>query len=379
MRYTIRLGKLAGIDISLDVSWLVVLVLVTWLLADYYLGLPDGSNPIWRWGLAALTGLLIFVSVLAHEMAHSLVSRARGIPVPRITLYLFGGVSPLSAPPRRPRDEFWMALVGPLASMAVAGLFGVLWWLAGLAHPALADAAGFLAGTNALLALFNLLPTFPLDGGRVLRAIVWATTRDPGRATQLAVNSGILLAWAMILFGVWQLLGGNWMGGLWLALIGWFLQGAAVQEGRFAALHNLLKGHTVREVQLEECPHIFKQLSLDVLAQGIAAQRSGRWCFSVLDGERLLGLVTLSRLNQVPRRRWKTTRVTDIMIPLGRMLAFRPDDELAEVLSKMAAANIAEAPVIQGENLLGLITRSGIQSFLQSLAAPTARPKPAGP
>ncbi len=372
MRNTIRLGKIFGIEIGADFSWLLIFALVTWSLADHYLMVQSTWSPALRWGLALATSVLFFASVLTHELAHSLVSQAQGVPVPRITLFIFGGAAQISREPQRARDEFWMALVGPLTSLALAAIFGTLWFVTSQSNPtgtfslAITAVAGWLAGINASLAVFNLLPGFPLDGGRILRSVVWSVTKNLQRATQVAVGGGVLLAWLLILVGLWQVFSGNWADGLWIAFIGWFLQGAAVQEGRGTVVNDLLKGHTVREALMTDCPPVLKQLSLDVFVESVAIP-GGRRCFPVMEGEKFLGLLTLNRIQAVPREEWRTTRVADVMIPPDQLVTARLGDELTDVLEKMAHADVNQVPVFEDGKFLGLVTRGNIITFLRGL------------
>ncbi len=367
MRNTIRLGKLFGIEIGFDLSWLLIFALVTWSLAEHYMTVHQDWSAVLRWGLALATSLLFFVSVLLHELAHSLVSQAEGIPVPRITLFFFGGASQISQEPRRARDEFWMALVGPLTSLGLAIAFGVIWFLSQTASPPLAEMAGWLAGINAMLAVFNLLPAFPLDGGRVLRAVAWGITKSLQRATEVAVGSGVFFSWLMIAIGLWQVLGGDWADGLWIAFIGWFLQSAATQEGQVTVVHDLLKGHVLREVPLTNCPHVFKQLTLDVFVESVAMPGGPR-CFAVMEGDKFLGLLTMHRLQEVPRSKWPTTHVAEVMIPPDRLTTARLDQELPEVLDAMGQADVNQLPVFEDGRLLGVVTRGSILAFLRTLA-----------
>jgi Zn-dependent protease len=198
MRNGFRIGKLFGIDIIIDYSWVLIFALITWSLAEHYLVVHQEWSAVLRWALAVLTSLLFFASVLAHELAHSLVSKAQGIPVPRISLFIFGGASQISQEPRRAIDEFWMALVGPLTSFALAAGFGGLWFSTQQTSPMITEVAGWLAGINLSLAIFNLLPGFPLDGGRVLRASVWGIAKNLRLATQVAVGGGVVVSWLMI-------------------------------------------------------------------------------------------------------------------------------------------------------------------------------------
>ncbi len=368
MKNSIRLGRLFGIEIGFDFSWILIFALVTWALAQNYMTVLQNESAAVRWALAFVTSLLFFSSVLAHELAHSLVSKAEGIPVSRITLFFFGGASQIEQEPRRARDEFWMAFVGPLTSLLLAVLFGVLWFLTQNTIPAIAEMSAWLAGMNAILGLFNLLPGFPLDGGRILRSIVWGVTKSLRRATQVAVGSGIVLSWLLITLGLWEVLDGDWADGLWIAFIGWLLQSAAVQESRVTVVHDLLRGHTVREVPVSNCPHVLKQLSLDVFAENVALPGGPR-CFAVIDGDHFLGLLTTHRLNEVPRNKWETTRVGEVMIPPEKLVVTQPGEELPAVLDKMAEADVNQLPVVENGKLLGVVTRASILEFLRLLSA----------
>lgn len=366
MRGGIRIGKVFGIDIIIDFSWMLIFGLIAWSLAEHYLAVHRDWSMLLRWSLAILTSLLFFASVLAHELAHSLVSQAQGIPVPRITLFIFGGVSQISEEPRRAIDEFWMALVGPLTSLGLAGVFGAVWFVT-QTNPVISEVAGWLGGINFTLAIFNLLPGFPLDGGRVLRAIAWGITKNLHRATQVAVAGGVLVSWLMIGLGLWQVLGGDWSNGLWIAFIGWFLQNAATQEGQVTVVHDILKGHQVREALSPDCPHVLKQLSLDVFVENVALP-SGKRCFVVMEGDKFLGLLTMQRLQEIPRHKWQTTRVADVMVPPEKLVTARMDEDLTEVLEKMGQADINQMPVIEEGKLLGMVTRANLLAFLQAHA-----------
>ncbi len=367
MRNGIRVGKWFGIDIIIDYSWLLIFGLITWSLAQHYLAVHHDWSAELRWGVAILTSLLFFASVLAHELAHGLISKALGIPVPRITLFVFGGASQISEEPRRAIDEFWMALVGPLMSFALAAVFGALWFVTQQVSPVITEASGWLAGINLTLALFNLLPGFPLDGGRILRAIAWGITKNLRRATQVAVGSGVLVSWLMIGIGLWQVLDGNWADGLWIAFIGWFLQNAAAQEGQVTVVHDILKGHQVREVLESDCPHVLKQLSLDVFVESVAIP-SGKRCFVVMEGDKFLGLLTMYRIREIPRNQWETTRVADVMIPPEKLVTARVDEDLTEVLEKMGRADLNQMPVLEDGKLLGMVTRANLLAFLRAHA-----------
>ncbi len=299
----LRIGRVLGIELRLDTSWFVIFILISWSLASntFPLGHPGWASGLY-WLLAVATSLLFFASVVVHELAHGVVAQANGVPVRDITLFIFGGVATLSREPRRPRDEFLIALAGPAASLGLAAGFGALWRVSGTASAPLHALAGWLAMVNLSLALFNLVPGFPLDGGRVFRALVWGLTGDLQRATRIAANLGRIVAFGFIAWGVWQIFAGNWAGGLWIAFIGWFLHNAAAGTYRQTVLDDLLAGHTAREVMLTDCPQVPRRLTLDVLVEQIVLP-SGRRCFPVVEEGQLVGLVTLHQIQRVPRER----------------------------------------------------------------------------
>lgn len=368
MRNAIRLGNILGIELRLDYSWFIIFVLITWSLAGHYF---PGAHPGWStggyWALAAITSGLFFTSVVIHELAHSLVSRAFGTPVHDITLFIFGGAAHIGQEPQRPREELLMALAGPGASLSLAALFFALWWLSlGSVGPVHA-LAGWLAWINLMLALFNLIPGFPLDGGRILRAIIWGVTDNMNRATAIAAGVGRLVAFSFIFYGIWQIFGGNWADGLWIAFIGWFLDGAATRSVQHLAVENLMAGHIAREAMVTDCPHVLPRLTLDVVVDQVA-HPSGRRCFPVIEEGRLRGLLTLGQIARVPRDHWPATRVADIMIPPDRLKTVGPDDALTTILERMAAEDVNQFPVLEGEQFVGIVSRDMLLNFLSTRA-----------
>jgi Zn-dependent protease len=364
----VRFGRIFGIELRLDYTWFIVFMLVTWSLAVHYF--PD-THPGWTqgtyWVMGILTSILFFASVVAHELAHSLVSRSYGVPVQDITLFIFGGAAHISEEPKRAQDELLMALAGPGASLIVAALFGLLWWLTqgigGLVHAL----AGWLGRINLILGVFNLIPGFPLDGGRVFRAIVWYVTGNLRRATQVAAGLGQVIAFGFIFLGLWQIFSGNWADGLWTAFIGWFMNTAAVSTLRQATMEDLLKGHVVREAMMTDCPHVTRRLTLDVVVEHIVL-RSGRRCFPVMEAELLQGLLTLHNINEVPRDRWPSTRVEEVMIPVAALKTVRPDDKLTTVFMRMTEEDINQYPVMEDGVFHGMIARDGLLSYLRTLS-----------
>ncbi len=368
-RNTLSLGRIFGIEIKLDYSWFIVFALVVWSLAGYYFpqiqpGLPVGTY----WVSGVVTALLFFASVVAHELAHSFVSQAHGVPVRDITLFIFGGVAQISEEPKSARNEFLMALAGPVTSLVIAGLFGLLWLVSTPAGLSIHALTGWLAWINLALALFNLIPGFPLDGGRVFRAIVWAITGNLRMATQIATRLGQIVAYGFIFWGIWQIFSGDWAGGLWIAFIGWFLLNAATASYRQVAIQEMLAGHVAREVMMTDCPHVPRDLTLDVLVDQVVLP-SGRRCFPVIGDDQLYGLVTLHLIKEIPRERWRSTRVEEVMIPMGKLKTIRPDDDLAGVFERMTTEDINQYPVVDANRrLLGMVARDNLLAFLRARA-----------
>ena len=368
MGRTLRIGRVLGVDIRLDYTWLIILVLIVWSLSTHYF---PTTHPGWSvviyWAMGLITALLFFGSVLAHELAHSLVSQAYGVDVRDITLFIFGGAARISEEPKSARGEFLMALAGPGVSLLVAGLFGQVWLVILPVSPQLHALAGWLAWINVGLAGFNLIPGFPLDGGRALRAIIWGVTGNLRRATQIAARLGQVVAAGFIFWGIWQILAGNWANGLWIAFIGWFLESAATASRQQVTFRDALAGHRAREVMMTDCPRIARDSPLDVLIDRVVLP-SGRRCFPVMEDDRVLGLLTLHNVKQVPRAEWATTRAEEAMIPRDELKTVGPDDDLALVLERMATEDVNQFPVMENGNLLGMVARDSVLAFLRTRA-----------
>jgi Zn-dependent protease len=374
MKNSIRLFRVLGIEVGLDYSWFLVFALLTWTLASQVF-----SRANWRWSasftwtLSVLTSLLFFTSVLVHEFSHSLVALATGVPVRRITLFVFGGIAEIAREPSRALDEFLIAVAGPLASLLLAAGFGALWllghWLEARSLTAL---GGWLGGINLSLAAFNLIPGFPLDGGRMFRAVIWGLTRNLAQATRLAAHLGQGVAYVFVFWGVWRLFRGGWIEGIWIAFIGWFLMSAATQSVQQVALRQLLAGFTARDVMTTDCPAVPPQLTLDILVDQMIMP-TGRRCFPVVEGDHLMGLVTLHRIKEAGRDRWPATHVRDVMIPREEMIVARPDESLEVIFERMTSDGVNQLPVIdQQGRMIGLVAREHVLSFLRTRAELTA-------
>jgi Zn-dependent protease len=370
MRASFKLGKICGIPIRINYTWFLIFILVAASLAVDSAGY--GYPPIVYVLVGVLGSLLFFGSVLAHELAHSLVARAQGVPVRDITLFLFGGVSSIEQEVDRPLRELLMAGVGPATSLVLGLAFGLL---ALLLAPLNALASAFfvqLAVVNAGLALFNLLPGLPLDGGRVLRALIWQATRNYRRATGIASMAGRAVSFLLIGGGIlWTYL--SWMdgqlnlNGLWLALIGWFMDNAAIQSYQQAVLQEALRGVTVANLMSRECSHIPRSLSVTELVDFYVLRQGGR-CFLVTEGEALVGIVTMHNIRDLPRERWPYTPVGEIMVAHQSLAVAQPHEDAWTVLRRMDERNVNQLPVAEDGRLLGLLTRENLLRYVRARA-----------
>jgi Zn-dependent protease/CBS domain-containing protein len=360
-----RVGRIAGIEVRIDSSWVVIALLITYSMyqqaSDVYPELSGGGAV--ALGIGAT--VLFFGSVLVHELAHALVARARGIRVQDITLFLFGGATRAKVDSRGPGDEFLIALVGPLTSGLLAGLFGIIAGLGGdvLSRP-LAGTFGYLAWTNLLLAAFNLVPGFPLDGGRLLRAAIWKATGSLARATRIASVAGQGVGWLLVAAGVAWLLAGDLAGGIWFAFIGWFLVQAARSSYQELQLQQLLRGVEAEDVMAAHLRRIPPELSLQEAVDEYF-MRYDHGAFPVEEQGRTIGLLTLRGVRRVPREQWPTRRVRDHMVPLGDQVVVAPDARMDDVLDKLQDGQAGRVLVAQGGEVVGIITPTDLTRWLR--------------
>lgn len=359
----IPLGRVFGIPVRLHYSWFIVFMLVAWSLTTNF----NTTYP--AWGLpgsiaaSIVTSLLFFGSVLAHELMHSVVARSAGIPVQAINLFIFGGVSELVEEPKRPQDEFRMAIAGPLTSLVLGIVFLAIWFSLKDIFEFIGAIAEWLGWINIVLAGFNLVPGFPLDGGRVLRSLLWWRNQNLKRATKTASTVGRAIGYIFIFIGVWYIFQGNWINGLWLALIGWFLEGAAAGSYRQLALQETLKGHKVVEAMTADCPVIPPEQTIEQLVHNNILT-SGRRCFPVVHGGGIVGLVTIHDIKSVPRDQWATKTVKEVMTPFDRLKTVSPYDDLAMVMQILAEANINQVVVVKEGKIIGMVARDNLISFI---------------
>jgi Zn-dependent protease/CBS domain-containing protein len=377
MKSSWRLFRVAGIDIGVHYTWLFIFILFSWSLAA---GIYPQQHPGWTtatyWTAGVVTTLILFISVLLHELAHSLVAQAKGMKVSSITLFIFGGVSNLEEEPEKPRTEFAMAIVGPLTSLVLGFIF---WALAiaiaghgvsfldlinGKNQPTALDAVmGYLGWINLSLAVFNLLPGFPLDGGRVLRSILWGSTHSLQKATNAAATVGRLFGWAFIAFGVYEVLGGNWVGGIWIAFIGWFLMSAADASRREITLREHLSGIKVKDVMNAQPGSINPETTVEEIVSNIFQRLHGR-AVPVCANDKLMGIVTIDDVKKVPRDQWAVTRAERIMTRQP-LYTVTPESGLSDAFKLIAQHAINQVLVTQDGKCIGILSRADIIAHLQ--------------
>jgi Zn-dependent protease/predicted transcriptional regulator len=384
MQGGIRIGRIFDIDIRIDWSWLLIFLLVTWNLGTTLGQFHADWGLTLRWGLAVAAALLFFGSVVAHELAHSLVAQSRGLPVQSITLHLFGGVSNIERDPDSPQGEFWMAILGPATSIVIGAILLFIAGVRGGPMAAVSEPAKvisqlrpltmillWLGSINVTLGVFNLIPGFPLDGGRVLRSILWTITGDLRRATRWASWAGQGIAWLMIVGGVSMafgaripVFGSGFTNGLWLAFIGWFLNSASARSYQKVVVQDILDGMPVERMMRTEPPTVSPQIPVSRLVHDHVMGTDDH-AFPVLDQGEIAGIVTLEDVRSVPRDAWQTTDVQEIMTPIDQLMAVRVDEDAAEAMNKLSDRDVRLLPVLSEGKLAGVLRRRDIIKWLR--------------
>jgi Zn-dependent protease/CBS domain-containing protein len=362
---SLRLGKIAGIDMYAHLSWFIILVLLTWSLAnDWFAQLFPGWATTTYWIVAFISALLLFACVLGHELAHAFVAQTFGLTVRNITLFIFGGVANIEEEVKRPGVEFWVAIAGPLASFllaVVAFLLALPLRGSGASAEAVLD---YLAVANFLLGAFNLIPGFPLDGGHVLRSMIWKVTGNFKKSTRIASSVGQACAYLFILLGIVEFFTGNFFNGLWIVFIGWFLLSAAQTASTQVELQSTLQGVSVGQVMNPHPVTVPANISLQKLVDEYFLPLGLR-AAPVTQSEYLAGLITLSDIARVPRDRWSYTPVGHVMRLLEQVSTATPEQSLQDVLQMMGAQDINQIPVIQDGRIVGLLSQESIIRYLQ--------------
>ena len=379
----LKVGRLFGINIKIDWSWLLIFFLVTWNLVSVFGQIHSAWSFGLQVGIALLASILFFLSVLAHELAHSLVAKAQGMNVRSITLFLFGGVSNIQRNPDSPLNEFLMAAVGPITSL-VLGVIFIFLASTGIRSIDISNLTNLAAGLspqatillwlgpiNIILGIFNLIPGFPLDGGRILRSIFWGITNNLKKATRWASYIGQGIAWLMIVAGISMIFGiqipffgSGFINGIWLAFIGWFLNSAAVNSYQQILVQDILEGVTVQQMMRVDAPVVEPDCSVSALVHDHIMQTDDH-AFPVIQYERLVGLVTLEDVRKVPRDQWEQVPVQRIMTSADQLETVNPDDDAEEALKKLRNKDVRQLPVLRGDSLVGVLRRRDIIKWLR--------------
>ena len=364
-----NLGRIFDIPFRLHYTWFIIFLLITFSLSwQVFPALYPGWTVLTYWIIGIVTSLLFFASVVAHELAHSLVARFYGIPVKGITLFIFGGMAQIAREAARPGVELKMAAAGPACSLVIGGLFALLWLSTqGVIEP-IAALAFWLAQINVVLAIFNLIPGFPLDGGRVFRSLLWRFTGNYKRSTQIAVRVGQGVGYLFILLGILVILlrpfGLGWFSGLWLAFIGWFLENAASSSYRQVKWRDTLHGFSASQVMTSVYPTVPSNITVRELVQDYILT-GGHHVFMVADEGRLVGILTLDDIKSVSQPSWEATQVREIMTPVDKLKVVHPDQDALSLLEQMEADDINQMPVVSGDRVIGLVTRDNLIRFLR--------------
>lgn len=370
MHTQIKLGRIFGIEIGLHFSWIVIALLIVFSLAGHF----RETNS--QWGdtvvllTAVVTGVLFFVALIAHELAHSLVAKSHGIPVKSITLFALGGVSQIEKEADEAKTEFWIAIVGPLTSFVIGAVLlaisAALGWSseATPATPLLAMMV-WLGYINVALGIFNLVPGYPLDGGRVLRSIVWWITKDVVRATRIAARVGQAVALFFIVVGVYRLFSGAGFAGLWIAIIGWFLLDAAGSSYAQVEMNERLRGVKVGDIMARDCPTVEGRTNLQTFIEEFLL-RTGRRCFAVVENGNLAGIITAHEIKEIEPaiRPFKT--VSDAMRPIDQLQTVEANTPVVDVLETMGREDVNQLPVVSNGRLEGIISRGQVLRYLQT-------------
>ena len=362
----ITLFRLAGFSVRADASWAIVVILVTWSLArGVFPQLLPGLTASAYWGMAVAGAAILFFSVILHELAHSLVARRFGIPMRGITLFVFGGVAEMEDEPPSPKSELLMALAGPAASVVIGVVFLIVSATAlMLGWPAQVVAvAQYIGATNIILAVFNLLPAFPLDGGRVLRALIWMRKKNVRAATRVSSQVGSMFGLLLIIGGFYFLFAGNPIAGVWWFLIGMFVRNAAAGAYQQVLVRELLEGETVQRFMKTDPVTVPRSVSVSELVTEYMYKHHYKM-FPVVDGERLVGCVTATDVKKLSHDEWERQTVGAIAQKCDVGNTIRSDTDAMKALAKMGRTKTSRLLVVDGDRLAGIITLKDLLHFL---------------
>jgi Zn-dependent protease/CBS domain-containing protein len=372
MKAQIKLGTVFGVELGLHYSWFIIAVLIMLsLVAQFHAVNRNWTEPV-IWGAAIVTSVLFFAGLFAHELSHAMVAKARGLPIHKITLFLLGGMAQMEEEPRDATTEFWMAIAGPIASgvigivlLSIARALGWIPW-----RPAETPGVAILVWLgyiNLILGAFNMVPGFPLDGGRVLRAIVWWITGNADRSTSIAARVGQLVGAGFIAYGIISFFGKGGFGGLWFALIGWFVIQAAGASLMQMQVGSVLRGLRVRDVMSQDCPSVEGSMGLQEFVDEHLL-RTGRRCFLVHENNRIAGLITPHEVRAIDRSQWPFVSVHNAMRPMGAIHSLSPDATAMQALETMGREDVNQIPIVKDGRLEGIVSRGHLLQMIHSRA-----------
>jgi Zn-dependent protease/predicted transcriptional regulator len=362
----VKLFKLLGFEVRIDASWIVIAVLIAWSLSTglfpfHYKNLS--IQTYWLMGIVGAVGL--FLSIIVHEFCHSLVARKYGIPMKGITLFIFGGVAEMGDEPSSAKAEFMMAAAGPLSSILIALVFyGMYTTSKGTLPEPISGVIEYLAYINGILAAFNLVPAFPLDGGRILRSILWGLKKNLSWATRISAGIGSAFGILLIILGVYHVLSGDFIGGMWWFLIGMFLQGAAKASYQQLVTRKALEGEPVRRFMQKNPVTVAPSISLEHLVEDYIYQYHFKMFPVTRDTDRLIGCITTKQVKEIPRAAWRTKTVGEVAAPCSAENTIEPGADSVQALVLMRKYNASRLLVAEGGHLVGIITLKDLMKFL---------------
>jgi len=371
LKKSFKLATVFNIPIEVNYSWFIILGLIIFTLGSgYFPYINPGLDSSIYWLLASISALLLFASLLAHELSHAIVARRNNIPIHGITLFVFGGVAQMDAEPSSPIIEFKMAIAGPIMSFTLALLFFALSQLLftlGTSGPII-SLLYYLFMINIVVGVFNMIPGFPLDGGRVLRALLWHVFKDIKKATAIASNLGKLFAFILMAFGIFNIISGALVSGIWLIFVGLFLQEAAEVSYRQIIMKKMLAGVGIKSLMTRDVITVPTTINLDELVNSYFFKYRHA-SFPVMEDDLILGLVTFHDLKEIPRQEWPTRNVKEIMLPLSELLVINQNADAMDALAKMAQNGIGRLLVIENTKLIGIISQKDIMQLFKFRAA----------
>jgi Zn-dependent protease/predicted transcriptional regulator len=362
----INLFRLFGFEVRIDLSWIFIAVLIAWsLAASYFPSRYKNLSTQTYWLMGSVGALGLFFSIIFHEISHSLVARKFGIPMKGITLFIFGGVSEMDEEPPSAKAEFTMAVMGPVSSIILGVLFYGIYgqgsrdgWSASVN-----GVMYYLAWINVLLAGFNLLPAFPLDGGRVLRSILWSLKKNLRWATRISSGIGSSFGILLILLGVVNVFRGNFIGGIWWFLIGMFLQSSAKMSYQQLVVRNAMEGESVRRFMVRDPMTVRPSITVQQLVEDYIYKYHFKM-FPVVDSDKLVGCVTTKHVQKIPREEWRMKTVGELATECSTENTIRPEADAMEALSKMSRTGLSRLIVMEGGHMAGVISLKDMLKFL---------------